>query len=68
VEGVLDARLLLLHLGLRGRPDADLRHAADELRKALLQLLAVVVGGGGIRVLAELLGARLDARGVSGAL
>ena len=43
VHGVLDAGLLLLHLGLGRRADLDHRHAADQLGQPLLQLLAVVV-------------------------
>src|SRR6202023_2302532 len=46
VEHVLDAVLLLLDLDLGAAADADHRDAAGELGKALLQLLAVVVGGG----------------------
>jgi hypothetical protein len=46
VQGVLDAGLLLLHLGLGGGADLDHGHAAGQLGQALLQLLAVVVGGG----------------------
>ena len=46
VQRVLDARLLLLHLDLGRRADADDRDAADELREALLELLAVVVRRG----------------------
>jgi hypothetical protein len=46
VQGVLDAGLLLLHLGLGRGADVDLGHAAGELGEALLELLAVVVGGG----------------------
>src|SRR5215471_3001948 len=45
VHGVLDAGLLLLHLGLGGSPDLDDSDAAHELGQALLKLLAVVVGG-----------------------
>src|SRR5205823_442700 len=45
VKGVFDAGLLLLHLGLRRRADLHDRDAADELREALLELLAIVVGG-----------------------
>jgi hypothetical protein len=44
--GVLDAGLLLLHLGLGGRADLDRRDAAGELRQPLLELLAVVVDVG----------------------
>ena len=46
VQRILDARLLLLHLGLGGRADLDDGDAADQLRESLLELLAVVVGGG----------------------
>jgi hypothetical protein len=47
VERVLDAGLLLLEFGLGGGADLDLGHAAGELGEALLELLAVVVAGGG---------------------
>src|SRR5690606_26497231 len=43
VEGVLDARLLLLHLGLGRGADLEDGHAAGELGEPLLELLAVVV-------------------------
>jgi len=43
VHRILDASLLLLHLGLGGRADLDDRHAAHELRQPLLELLAVVI-------------------------
>ncbi len=46
VEGVFDAGLFLFHLGFGGGADLDLRHPADELGEALLELLAVVVRGG----------------------
>ena len=46
VQSVLNAQLLLLHLGLGGSADLDDRHAAGELRQTLLQLLLVVVAGG----------------------
>ena len=55
VERVLDAGLLLLHLGLGRRADLDHRDAADELRQALLELLAVVVAGGVLDLRADLL-------------
>src|ERR671920_2270946 len=44
-ERVLDAVLLLLELDLGRGPDLDDGHATGELREALLELLAVVVGG-----------------------
>ena len=46
VQRVLDAGLLLLHLGLGRGADVDHRHAAGELGQPLLQLLPVVVAGG----------------------
>ena len=46
LQGVLDAVLLLLHLGLGGGADLDHRDAAGELRQPLLELLAVEVGVG----------------------
>ena len=52
---VFDAGLLFLHLGLGGRADLDDRDAADELREALLELLAVVVGGRLVDLGADLL-------------
>ena len=45
-QRVLDAVLLLLQLDLGGRADLDQRHAAGQLRQALLELLAVPVGVG----------------------
>ncbi len=48
LQRVLDAMLLLLHLGLGRSSDLDHRNAAGELRQPLLQLLAVEVG---VRVL-----------------
>ena len=44
LQGVLDAVLLLLHLGLGRSADLDHRDAARQLREALLELLAVEVG------------------------
>src|SRR5712691_3083824 len=60
VHGVFDASLLLLHLGLGGRPDLDDRHSPDQLGEALLQLLAVVVGSGFFDLGPELPDAALD--------
>src|ERR1700759_5003513 len=45
-QRVVDAVLALLYLDLGGAADADHRHTASELCQALLQLLAVVLGGG----------------------
>src|SRR5690606_32654686 len=55
VEGVLDALLLLLHLGLGGGADVDDGHAAGELGETLLELLLVVVGGGFLDLTTDLL-------------
>src|SRR5262249_13013619 len=46
VHRVLNASFLLLHLGLGSGTDLDHRNSADELRQALLELLAIVVAGG----------------------
>src|SRR4029079_8115544 len=67
VHGVLDARLLLLHLGLGRSADLDHGDAADQLGEALLELFAVVVGGRLLDLVADLLdaaGDRLAALGV----
>src|SRR3954451_10149837 len=66
--GVLDAVLLLLHLGLGRRPDLDDRDAAGQLGQPLLQLLAVEVGVGRLDLLLDLLDAALDLLGVAGAI
>src|SRR5690606_3353273 len=60
VQGVLDARLLLLHLGLGGGANVDHGDAAHELGEALLQLLTVVVGGRLLDLGADLLDPALD--------
>ena len=60
VQSILDAGLLFLHLGLGGRADLDDRNAAGQLRQPLLQLLAIVVGGGLFDLRAELLDAAFD--------
>ena len=67
VHRVLDARLLLLHLGFGGRTDLDDRDAADQLRQPLLQLLAVVVRRRVLDLRANLLHAALDGRRGAGA-
>ena len=68
MQGVLDARLLLLHLDLGGRADLDDRDAADQLGQPLLQLLAVVVGGGLLDLGPDLLDAALDVGLLAGAV
>jgi hypothetical protein len=60
VQGVLDARLLLLHLDFGCRTDLDQGNAASELGNALLQLFLVVVAGRGFDLRADLLDACLD--------
>ena len=59
-QGVLDAVLLFLQLGLGGCADADDGHAAGQLGQPLLQLLAVVVAGRGLGLGADLVDAALD--------
>src|SRR5262249_40183964 len=68
VQGVLDPRLLLLHLDLGRRADVHLRDAAGELGQSLLELLAVVVAGGDLDLVADLLDAPLDGAGLAAAL
>ena len=68
VERVLDAVLLLLDLDLGGAADADHRDAAGELGQPLLQLLAVVVGGGLLDLRLDLVDARLDVLLLAGAV
>jgi len=65
VHGVLDASLLFLELGFGGRTDLDDGDAADKLGEALLELLAVVVGGGVFDLLANLLDAAFDISGLA---
>src|ERR1017187_1916513 len=60
MHGILDARLLLLHLGFGSSADLDDGNAADELHKTLLQLLAIVVGGCLFDLCADLLDPSLD--------
>ena len=45
-ERVLNAQLAFLHFDLGRSADVDHRYAARQLGQALLQLLAVVIGGG----------------------
>ena len=62
VHRVLDAGLLLLHLGFGSCTDLDDGNAADQLGETLLELLAVVVGGGLLDLRADLLDAAFDLR------
>ena len=59
-HGIFDAVLALLELDLGGRAGLDDRNTAGQLGQALLQLLAVVVGGGLGDLRLDLLHARLD--------
>ena len=67
MQGVLDAGLGLLHLGLGAAADRDHRHAAGELGQPLLELLAVVVAVAGFDLPLELLDAGLDVGRLAGA-
>ena len=60
MQGVFDAGLLFLHGDFGGGADVDLGHAAGELGQALLELLAVVIAGGVVDFVLELLDAALD--------
>src|SRR5690606_14961304 len=62
---VLDAVLALLELDLRGGTGLDDGNAAGQLRQALLQLLAVVVGVAVLDLGADLVDATLDLVGVA---
>src|SRR6266498_431021 len=66
LERVLDAVLLLLHLGLRRSADLDDGDAAGQLREPLLELLAVEVGVGVLDLGLQLLDPALDRLGVAG--
>jgi hypothetical protein len=48
MQGIVHAVLLLLHLHLGGGADVEHGHTAGQLGQALLQLLLVVVAGGGL--------------------
>ena len=62
-----NASLRLFISASDGAPDADDRHAAGQLGQPLLELLAVVVAGRLLDLLAELAAAALDRRLVAGA-
>jgi hypothetical protein len=68
VQGVFDAGLLLLHLDFGGGTDLDHGHTAGELGQTLLELLAVVVGGGVLDLGADLLARALDVVVLAGAV
>src|SRR6185437_1394168 len=66
LQRVLDAVLLLLHLGLGGRADLDHGDAARQLGEALLELLAVEVGVGRLDLGLDLLDPALDPLAAAG--
>ena len=68
LQRVLDAVLLLLHLGLGGGADLDDRDTAGELRQALLELLAIEVGVGVLDLGADLVDPALDLLLLAGAV
>src|SRR5262249_52156453 len=65
---VVNAILAFFHLGLGGAADADHRDTARELGQPLLQLLAVVVGGGLLDLRLDLVDTRLDVGLLAGAV
>src|SRR5712672_216360 len=67
VHGVLNASFLFLQLGFGCRAHLDDRNAANQLGKALLELFLVVVGGGVLDLLADLLDAAFDFGGLAAA-
>ncbi len=60
VESVIDAILALLDFNFRRAADLDDGNAASQLRQAFLQLFLVIVRGGVLDLLTDLLGAALD--------
>src|SRR5688500_15186207 len=68
VQRVFDAGLLLFHFDLGGSADLDHGNTAGELRNTLLELLFVVVRRGFFSLLTDRLDARLDVRGLAGAV
>src|SRR5699024_7880965 len=67
-HGILDAVLALLELDLRRRAGPDDGDAAGQLREALLELLAIVVGVRGVDLRTDLRDAAGDLLGVARAL
>ena len=68
VQGVVHAVFLLLHFGFCGSTDLDDGHTASELGEALLEFLAVIVGGGVLNLLADLGDSGRDVGGGTGPL
>src|SRR5581483_8122792 len=65
VHRVFHASFLFLHFGFRRGTDFDHGNAADELRQAFLELLAVVVAGGLVDLAADFLHAAFDVRALA---
>ena len=65
MQGVLDSGFLFLHLGLGGCADIDDGDTAGQLGQALLQLLAIVVGGGLFDLAADLVHTSLNLGGLA---
>jgi len=65
MQRILDAGFLFLHFRLGGGPDIDHGHTAGQLRQALLELLAVVVGGRLLDLPADLADPALDVGGLA---
>ncbi len=68
VQGVFDARFLLLHLDFGRGTDLDQRHTAGQLGDTLLELFLVVVAGGFVDLDADLLDAAFDGGGIAAAI
>ena len=68
MHGVIDPILALLHLDLARPADPDDRDAAGELGQPLLQLLAIVVGGGLLDLGLDLADAAFDVGLLAGAV
>ncbi len=68
LQRVLDAVLLLLHLGLGGRADLHDGDTARQLREALLELLAIEVAVGRLDLVLDLVDAAPDGLGLAGAV
>src|ERR1039458_5603932 len=68
LQRVLDAVLLLLHLGLGGRADLDDGDTARQLRETLLELLAIEVRVGVLDLGLDLVDPALDRGRITGAV
>ena len=68
VQGVVDAVLLLLELGLGRGTHVDDGDAAGQLGEAFLELFLIVVGGGLVDLATDELHAALDVGGLAGTL